>query len=125
MKLITHNFLACNIRGVKNGYPLEIEATNVEIRDTDFDPDFIRKIMGRVDYDVLRKAVKQVGVDIQLPARMDLDRLNNDDDEILQQLHHTLLEVHVEEGNFICPESGRRFPISKGIANMLLHADEV
>lgn len=81
--------------------------------------------MGRVDYDVLRKAVKQVGVDIQLPARMDLDRLNNDDDEMLQQLHHTLLEVHVEEGNFICPESGRRFPISKGIANMLLHADEV
>lgn len=87
--------------------------------------DFIRKIMGRVDYDVLRKAASQLGVDTPLPAKLDRDRLNNDDDEILQHLHHALLEVHVEDGNFVCPESGRRFPISKGIANMLLHADEV
>jgi hypothetical protein len=38
MKLITHNFLACNIKGVKNGFPLKIDATSIEIRDTDFDP---------------------------------------------------------------------------------------
>lgn len=38
MKLVTHNFLACNIKGVKNGFPLKIDATSVEIRDADFDP---------------------------------------------------------------------------------------
>lgn len=38
MKLVTHNFLACNIKGVKNGYPLKIEAGSVETRDADFDP---------------------------------------------------------------------------------------
>lgn len=80
--------------------------------------------MERVDYDVLRKAATQVGVK-KLPDHLDKDRLGNEDDEILQDLHHVLLEVHIEEGNFVCPESGRRFPISKGIANMLLHADEV
>jgi len=29
MKLLTHNFLACHIKSVKNGYPLKIEATKV------------------------------------------------------------------------------------------------
>lgn len=38
MKLLTHNFLQCHIKGVKNGYPLKIEASEVEERDADFDP---------------------------------------------------------------------------------------
>lgn len=29
MKLLTHNFLACHIKGVTNNYPLKIEATKV------------------------------------------------------------------------------------------------
>lgn len=33
-------------------------------------------------------------------------------------------QLHVEEGQLICPESGRRFPIQKGIPNMLLNEDE-
>lgn len=38
MKLLTHNFLQCHIKGVKNGYPLNIEAVKIEERDADFDP---------------------------------------------------------------------------------------
>lgn len=38
MKLLTHNLLQCHIKGVKNGYPLKIEATKVESRDADYDP---------------------------------------------------------------------------------------
>jgi hypothetical protein len=38
MKLLTHNFLACNVKGVKNGYPLIIEAEKVEVREFDMDP---------------------------------------------------------------------------------------
>lgn len=38
MKLLTHNFLQCHIKGVKNGYPLKIEATKIEQRDADYDP---------------------------------------------------------------------------------------
>eukprot|EP00892_Ulva_mutabilis_P009861 jgi/Ulvmu1/7247/UM035_0034.1 len=125
MKLLMHNFLACNIKGVKNGYPLEIEATKVEMRDADFDPDFIRKIMERVNYTVLRKAVSQMGLAVNLPEELDRSRLMDDEDEILHQLHHTLFEAHLEEGSLVCPETGRKFPISKGTVNMLLHADEV
>ncbi len=38
MKLLTHNMLACTIKGVKNGFPLKIEATEVVEREADFDP---------------------------------------------------------------------------------------
>ncbi|MFS7888300.1 putative multifunctional methyltransferase subunit Trm112 [Helianthus anomalus] len=33
--------------------------------------------------------------------------------------------VHLEEGALVCLETGRRFPVNKGIPNMLLHEDEV
>jgi hypothetical protein len=31
MRVITHNMLKCNIRGIINGYPLLIEANDIEI----------------------------------------------------------------------------------------------
>jgi multifunctional methyltransferase subunit TRM112 len=34
-------------------------------------------------------------------------------------------QVCLEEGILICPETGRRFPVAKGIPNMLLNEDEV
>ncbi|KAJ0591093.1 hypothetical protein HanIR_Chr04g0204561 [Helianthus annuus] len=46
-------------------------------------------------------------------------------DEFLRKFHYALLEVHLEEGALVCPETGRRFPVNKGIPNMLLHEDEV
>ena len=46
------------------------------------------------------------------------------DEDFLRTFHHILLEVQVEEGALVCPETGRRFPISKGIPNLLLNEDE-
>ena len=34
-------------------------------------------------------------------------------------------QVEVKEGELECPESGRKFNITNGIPNMLLHEDEV
>lgn len=48
-----------------------------------------------------------------------------EDDDVIAKLHHALLEVHLEEGALVCPETGRRFPVSQGIPNMLLNEDEV
>ncbi|NXB23380.1 TR112 protein, partial [Rhagologus leucostigma] len=47
-----------------------------------------------------------------------------EDEEFLRRVHHVLLEVEVLEGALQCPDSGRRFPISKGVPNMLLTEDE-
>ncbi|XP_018861060.1 multifunctional methyltransferase subunit TRM112-like protein [Parus major] len=46
------------------------------------------------------------------------------DEEFLRRVHHVLLEVEVLEGSLQCPDSGRRFPISKGVPNLLLSEDE-
>lgn len=36
MRIITHNMLKCNVRGVENGYPLIIEAEKTEVVECDF-----------------------------------------------------------------------------------------
>ena len=38
MRLITHNMLKCNVRGVKEGYPLQIESNQTDIIPSEFDP---------------------------------------------------------------------------------------
>lgn len=115
--------LQCHIKNVKNGYPFKIDAQKVETREVDFDPDFLRHIFPRIRWDALREATGVVSPDTQLPDQVTDDML--EDDEFLQKFHHALLEVYVEEGALVCPETGRRFEIQQGIPNLLLHEDEV
>ncbi len=121
MKLLTHNMLSCHIKGVKNGYPLKIEAVDVQERDADYDPEFLRHIFGKIQWPALVEAAKSMGVE-NLPAEAGEEQLQ--DEDFLQAFHHALLEVHLEEGALVCPETGRKFPVSKGIPNMLLNEDE-
>lgn len=58
-----------------------------------------------------------------LPPQLDGDYETNE--EFLKKLHHALLEVEVINGDLLCPESGRKFPISDGVPNMLLNEDEI
>ena len=48
-----------------------------------------------------------------------------EDDDFLRKFHRALLELVLQEGALICPETGRRFPVQKGIPNLLLNEDEV
>ena len=107
---------------MKEGYPLKIEATETVVKKIDFNPDFVKNIMLRVDYDALRQAAATLKCPA-LPKELEADMM--EDEKILRLLHHILLECIVMEGNLVCPESGRKFPISKGIPNMLLDEDEV
>ena len=122
MKLLTHNMLQCHIKNVKNGYPFKIEADTIEVKEIDFDPDFLRHIFPRIQWGVLKEAAAVLGVD-DLPEEVTEDML--EDDEFLQKFHHALLEVCVEEGSLVCPETGRKFGISQGIPNLMLQEDEV
>jgi uncharacterized protein YbaR (Trm112 family) len=69
------------------------------------------------------KQQKQLGCAQGLPRAVDPD-VHPRDDVFLRALHHALLEVALVEGALVCPETGRRFPVKKGIPNMLLHEDE-
>lgn len=65
----------------------------------------------------------QLGCAEDLPAEVDPE-VHPRDDVFLRALHHALLEVALVEGALVCPETGRKFPVKKGIPNMLLHEDE-
>jgi len=54
--MLTSNIL----KGVTKGFPLKINANQVENVSVDFNRDFIVRILQRIEYDALRGAVKDV-----------------------------------------------------------------
>ncbi|KAK7279045.1 hypothetical protein RJT34_24088 [Clitoria ternatea] len=122
MRLLTHNMLSSNVKGVANGFPLRIQAEKVMEKTVEMNGDFLKKMFEKIDWKALVDASQAMGY-TELPEEADSSMLDLDD--FLNRFHHALLEIHLEEGALICPETGRRFPVSKGIPNMLLHEDEV
>ena len=53
MRLFTHNLLRSNIKGVTNGYPLGIEVVTLEEREEEFNAEFIRNIIPKINWSVL------------------------------------------------------------------------
>ncbi|KAK7095481.1 multifunctional methyltransferase subunit TRM112-like protein [Littorina saxatilis] len=124
MKLLTHNMLTSNIiKGVTKGFPLVINPSRVEVQEVDFNPDFITRVLPKLDFTALKQAATQVGHADKLPEA--LPETADFGEDLQKTLHHVLLQVEVLEGELVCPETGRKFPISNGIPNMLLNEDEV
>ncbi|KRT81553.1 hypothetical protein AMK59_5605 [Oryctes borbonicus] len=124
MKLLTHNMLTSKcMKGVTVGYPLKIKAVDVKENEIDFNPDFISRIIPKLDWPVLVKAADSIGKNDNLPE--DLLPEYESDTDFLKKVHHVLLEIDIVNGELICPETGRKFPINNGIPNMLLNEDEV
>ena len=46
------------------------------------------------------------------------------DPEFLKALYHILMNVQLVRGILTCPVTGREFPVSDGIPNILLEEDE-
>ncbi|KAG7464449.1 hypothetical protein MATL_G00165700 [Megalops atlanticus] len=123
MKLLTHNMLTSHVKGVTKGYPLLIKATEVKVSEVEFNPQFVIRMIPKLEWPSLVQAAAGLGYLNDLPSDLVPDYENNE--EFLRKVHRVLLEVEVLEGCLQCPESGREFPISRGIPNMLLNEDEV
>ncbi|ESK97183.1 hypothetical protein Moror_6266 [Moniliophthora roreri MCA 2997] len=121
VRLITHNLLACHAKGcTSNNFPLQFKDVQVEIREADFNPDFVKHFIPKLEWKALVDSAKELG-DASLP----LEQPEMVDDELLKNLHHVLLEIHVEEGTMICPNCSHNYSISNGIPNMLLAEHEI
>ena len=46
------------------------------------------------------------------------------DDGFLRALYHVLMDVHLVNGMLTCQETGREFPVTNGIVNMMLEESE-
>eukprot|EP00614_Pseudopedinella_elastica_P005089 CAMPEP_0172594722 /NCGR_PEP_ID=MMETSP1068-20121228/14187_1 /TAXON_ID=35684 /ORGANISM="Pseudopedinella elastica, Strain CCMP716" /LENGTH=117 /DNA_ID=CAMNT_0013392903 /DNA_START=57 /DNA_END=410 /DNA_ORIENTATION=- len=116
--------LVSNIKGVTNGYPLKIEADQVETRESEFDAEFITSMLPKIEYGVLVEAAAALGF-TDLPPAHDLTEELKADESFLAKVHHALLDLHLVDGRLVCPETNRPFQVKDGIPNMLLHEDEV
>ncbi|KAH1057591.1 hypothetical protein J1N35_035656 [Gossypium stocksii] len=124
MRLLTHNMLSSNIKGVTKGFPLKIEVEKVVEKQVEINHDFLRNIFPKVDWKAFSDAARTMGY-VELPEQAPDPSVLESDLDFLTKFHHALLELHLEEGALVCPETGRKFPVNKGIPNMLLHEDEV
>lgn len=127
MKLLTHNLLRSTVKQAKSGgYPLQIEATKVEVQAADFNAEFVQTMLDRLNWDAFCRAASQLAPmagEVHLPSSVSAE--NKADEAFLQHVHHWLLEVVVLEGFLVCPDTGRKFKITNGIPNMLLRDDEL
>lgn len=111
------------IKAVKNGFPLKIIASDVKVQDVDFNPEFIRRMIPKLEWSAVCEAAESLGHLSDLPCELPGDA--NENEDFLRKAHHVLLEVEVHEGFLVCPETGRQFPIKNGIPNMLLNENEL
>ncbi|CAE5964542.1 unnamed protein product [Arabidopsis arenosa] len=124
MRLIVHNMLSCNIKGVVNKFPLRIEPEKIVEKEVDFNPDFLKHMFAKIDWKALVDGTRSMEY-TELPDNAPDIKTLESDESFLRKFHHALLELHLEEGSLVCPETGRKFSVNKGIPNMLLHEDEL
>lgn len=123
MRLITHNLIQCHVKNcTSNNFPLQFEEVEVESIESEFNADFLVNFLPRIDYDALVRTSLELGI-TSLPSAP--PSKPDEELEFLQALHHVLMEVKIENGQMRCRNCQRVYPIKDGIANMLLHEDEV
>ncbi|KAL2828632.1 hypothetical protein BDW59DRAFT_41775 [Aspergillus cavernicola] len=121
MKLLTVNFLTCAVKTCKGSpaaFPLHFRDVELELHDVEFQPDFIRNIITRVDWEGLHKMANELNFPTIPEVKPDGEALQSE--QLLRDLHRLLLETQVAEGRLICGNCGHEYMVKEGIANFLL-----
>lgn len=103
-------------------FPLTIKATNKQEEEQEENFDFIKHMLSKLDYGALKSAANDLEI-AGLPDTLPDNVFENEN--ALRSLHKLLLEVTVVDGELICPNCERVYPIKNKIANMVLREDEV
>ncbi|XP_061462757.1 multifunctional methyltransferase subunit TRM112-like protein isoform X1 [Rhineura floridana] len=118
-----HAYLGVGLQSYADTQPkLCSEATEVKMNNVDFNPEFTARMIPKVEWGALVEAAESLGQRSDLPSEPIPNFESNED--FLRKVHHVLMEVEVMEGVLKCPDTGREFPITKGIPNMLLSEEE-
>ncbi|SCZ89173.1 BZ3501_MvSof-1269-A2-R1_Chr9g10068 [Microbotryum saponariae] len=126
VRLITHNLLSCpsKLCSYPTNFPLQFRnVSRIELIDQDFNEHFVRGFLSRLEWHALCTSAQQLG-DTSLPAeRPDFDDPQAVPLDLIQKLHHVLLEIVVIDGEMVCPSPacGHIFLIKDSIPNMVRH----
>ena len=107
MRLIVHNHLL-DTNG--NSYHIEDAETKVILKE--YNESLIRQIIETVDFQVLKQAVHDLGIKINI--YFDKGEVDEKD---LQSLHHILFEIEVVKG-FLVSQDKKKYQIIAGIPDM-------
>lgn len=129
MRLLTHNTMRNNSGEAKGkGFPLRITAVEVKVLDNpeagaaeQRDIEFVKKMLPILEWPALVQAASQMGI-ATLPPTLTTDLAESQ--AFLQALYHILMNVHLIKGMLTCPVTGREFPVTDGIPNMMLEEEE-
>lgn len=129
MRLLTHNTMRNNSNEAKGkGFPLRITAAEVKVIDNpdagateQRDIDFVKKMLPVLEWPALVQAASEMGIST-LPPTLTTELAESE--PFLQALYHILMNVHLMKGMLTCPVTGREFPVTDGIPNMMLEEEE-
>lgn len=63
VRLITHNLLACHAKDCNtNNFPLAFKDVQLEIREAEFNPEFLRGFLPKIEWTALVDTAKQVRI---------------------------------------------------------------
>ena len=82
---------------------------------------FVRHTLPILHWPTLLNAAQSLGLS-SLPPEVTPELAN--DDNFCQALYHVLMNVHLVNGMLTCSETGREFPVTDGIVNMMLEESE-
>lgn len=112
--------LQCHVKGChSDNFPLALSDVVLNATDVEFELEFIKNIVPRLDYPALAATCLELGM--QLPTAIPED-LN---EEFLKGLGNILMQKDVMEGAMTCRGCGHVYLIKNGIPNMLLSETEV
>ncbi|KAJ3071343.1 hypothetical protein HDU98_005474 [Podochytrium sp. JEL0797] len=113
--------LMCHVKGcATDNFPLQITEAELEQVEVEFNEDFMRRMINKIEWPALVQTAFALGVD-QLPATVP----EVIDEEFLKRLHRVTLETQLKEGKMICNGCKHVYPVTDGIPNMLLQETEV
>lgn len=112
VRLITHNLLACHAKGcTSNNFPLKFQDVKLELREAEYNPEFLQGFMPKIEWDALVSGAREVRVRIRfiwfssLMVLVGIDQLGDvslpekqpdpgtETEEFWKTLHHVLMEV--------------------------------
>lgn len=125
MRLLTHNLMAC----VKcQSFPLDVEAAVVTPTDCEYDPDWVRRMLSRIDYEILLKGYADVKASeggkglpvLKMPATVDEVDTSSDLNESMVAVYSALTGFAVKTGQLKCSKCTTAYPIVDFIPNMMV-----
>jgi multifunctional methyltransferase subunit TRM112 len=61
VRLITHNLLACHVKNcTSNNFPLAFKDVQIELREAEFNPDFLKGFLPKIEWAALVGAAREV-----------------------------------------------------------------